>query len=206
RGERNSKALLPDTGCPPGMDGQRSGPEAVARVSRQTVPGNRHKVRQIESIRSRARFARHPRGGRGAVAVLGHNWPGSEGNLASNIEDTASTVGDTPPQEKPTEKAAEKQPAPAETTEKSAGAPPPAEKPHGERAERAERSQAKTAAAAAAAAPPPPPAAEAKPVEAPAAAPPEPTPLTQSGPGHQRRKALQGVKNGTPTLDLVELK
>ena len=26
------------------------------------------------------------------------------------------------------------------------------------------------------------------------------------GPGHQRRKAAQGVKNGTPTLDLVELK
>jgi transcription termination factor Rho len=123
--------------------------------------------------------------------------------LASNNEDTAPTVGDTPPLEKPTEKAAEKQPAPAETTEKSAGAPPAAEKPHGERAE---RSQAKTAAAAAV--PAPPPAAEAKPADAPAAeaAPAEPPPLTQSGPGHQRRKAAQGVKNGTPTLDLVELK
>jgi len=131
--------------------------------------------------------------------------------LASNNEDTASTVGDTPQQQKPTEKAAEKQPAPAEATEKPAGAPPPAEKPHNERVERAERSQAKAAAAAAAAAPPPPPpppAAEAKPAEAPAVATPAdaPVPLTQSGPGHQRRKALQGVKNGTPTLDLVELK
>ena len=119
--------------------------------------------------------------------------------MASNIEDTASTVGDAPPQEKPTEKAAEKQPAPAETTEKSAGAPPPAEKPHGERAERAERAPAKAAA--------PPPAAEAKAADAPAAAPAEaPLPLTQTGPGHQRRKQALGVKNGTPTLDLVELK
>jgi len=83
--------------------------------------------------------------------------------LASNIEDTEPTVGDTPPPEKPTEKAAEKQPAPSETTDKSAGAPPPA------------------------------------------AAPPEPSPLMHGGPGHQRRKAAQGVKNGTPTLDLVEL-
>jgi transcription termination factor Rho len=120
--------------------------------------------------------------------------------LASNIEDTEPTVGDTPPQEKPTEKAAEKQPAPAETTEKPAGSPPSAEKPHGDRPERAERSQGKAAA--------PPPAAEAKPADAPASAPPEPpSPLTQGGPGHQRRKqAAQAVKNGTPTLDLVELK
>ena len=128
--------------------------------------------------------------------------------MASNIEDNEPTVGNTPPQEKSTEKAAEKQPAPTETTEKSAGAaPPPAEKPHNERAERAERSQAKAAAAA------PPPAAEAKPAEAkpteaPAAAASSepPSSLTQTGPGHQRRKAAQGVKNGTPTLDLVELK
>ena len=82
--------------------------------------------------------------------------------MASNIEDTASTVGDVPPQEKPTEKPADKQPAPAETNEKPAGAPPPAE--------------------------PPPPI------------------LSHGGPGHQRRKAAQNVKNGTPTLDLVELK
>jgi transcription termination factor Rho len=79
--------------------------------------------------------------------------------LASNNEDTAPTVGDTPPQEKPTEKAAEKQPAPAE---------------------------ANTADPAATAEAPP--------------------PLTHGGPGHQRRKAALGVKNGTPTLDLVELK
>jgi transcription termination factor Rho len=79
--------------------------------------------------------------------------------LASNNEDTAPTVGDTPPQEKPTEKAAEKQPAPAE---------------------------ANTADPAATAEAPP--------------------PLTPGGPGHQRRKQALGVKNGTPTLDLVELK
>ncbi len=59
------------------------------------------------------------------------------------------------------------------------------------------------------------PAAEAKPpepkpaVEAPAteAAPVEPAQGGLLGPGHHRRKPnIQGVKNGTPTLDLVELK
>jgi transcription termination factor Rho len=79
--------------------------------------------------------------------------------------------------------------------------PPPSERPHGDRPERGERAPAKTAA--------PPPAAEVKAADAPApaAAPAEPPlPLTQSGPGHQRRKQAIGVKNGTPTLDLVELK
>ena len=83
-GAGNSEAFLPDTRQPSWMDGQGSGPEAMARRSRQAVPGNRHKDRQVQSIRSRARLARHPPGGRGAVAVLGPNRPGSEGNLASN--------------------------------------------------------------------------------------------------------------------------
>jgi len=106
-------------------------------------------------------------------------------------------------------------------------ATPPAEKPHAERnekpraerperAERAERA-AKAAAANPPAPPPPPVAVEPKPVEPklvepkpaeepPAAAPVEPA-IIIGGPGHHRRKgAAQGVKNGTPTLDLVELK
>jgi transcription termination factor Rho len=137
--------------------------------------------------------------------------------LASNIDNTSTTVGNTPPQEKPekpTEKASEKQTAPAreasaepEKNEKPAERP---EKPHVERAERA----AKSAAAPPAAEPKPaeakiPPPAEVKPpADPPAAAPPEAQPIPPGmHPGQHRRKQLaQGVKNGTPTLDLVELK
>jgi len=98
------------------------------------------------------------------------------------------------------------------------------EKPHAERPDRAERG-AKAAAGSPQAPPPsappsgPPPAAvDTKAAEAKAADPPkpaeEPPPAVTvesgvivAGPGHHRRKgAAQGVKNGTPTLDLVELK
>jgi len=70
---------------------------------------------------------------------------------------------------------------------------------------------AKLAEAPVTPAPPPkaaeaPPAAEPKPAE-PAAAPTPIPAMEPMGPGHHRRKqAAQGVKNGTPTLDLVELK
>jgi transcription termination factor Rho len=138
--------------------------------------------------------------------------------LASNHEDTPNTVGNVPPQEKPTEKqaAATAPPAhetPAATDGAGNGAPEAAvekteapERPakqHGERAPKA---------AAVAAPPKPEPDAkggdgkppEAKPAEAP---PPSGTHLSDTGPGAQRRKhAAQNAKNGTPTLDLVELK
>jgi transcription termination factor Rho len=155
--------------------------------------------------------------------------------LASNSENNPTTVGNALPQEKsekPTEKAAEKQPAPAresasnetEKPEKPADRPerPPEKTP----SDRAERAAAKVAAATApppATVPPPaitaPPLAiaapaaesksvEAKPAEAKAAEPAAPPPSEQMHPGQHRRKqqAAQSAKNGTPTLDLVELK
>src|SRR5438477_6382596 len=208
------------------MEGQGSGPEAVARVSRQTVPGNRHKDRQIKSIRTGARFARHSQGRRGAVAILSLEWPGSEGNLASNSENNPTTVGDALPQEnleKPAEKAAEEQPAPASEnasneTEKPERPAPRPERPPSERADRADRAAARAAAASQppAAAPPsaPPPAGfpTATLASAPAAsAEPkagDPPPVAEPMHPGQRRKqqAVQSAKNGTPTLDLVALK
>jgi transcription termination factor Rho len=144
--------------------------------------------------------------------------------LASNNENTAAV--NTPPTEK-SEKPAEKPPvresastsgtADAEKVEK------PAEKPHAERPIRAPRVEAAKAdppktdppaevraaepkPAAEPKAPEPKPAAEAPAPEA-AAAPVETAPPGLLGPGHHRRKPnIQGVKNGTPTLDLVELK
>jgi transcription termination factor Rho len=145
--------------------------------------------------------------------------------LASNIEDTTDTVGVNPPQEK-SEKPTDKTPADTDKIEKTEKPAERNEKPHGERAERA--------AAKAAAAPPaaeskaaegkseakpadqkPPEAkpaepkpADAKPADPAAAVPVPPAEQSQSHPGQQRRKAqgAQNVKNGTPTLDLVELK
>ena len=49
------------------------------------------KTDKLNQIRSRARSARHPQGRRGTVAVLGRHRPGSEGNLASNNENTSTT-------------------------------------------------------------------------------------------------------------------
>jgi len=164
--------------------------------------------------------------------------------LASNIDNTSTTVGNNLPQEKsdkPTDIAAEKQPAPAEH-EKPAKNDVEKTARHTERAPRAGvTGEAKPKAAERAVepkadAPPPPPKptppptvvaevkppVEPKPVEA--AAPPEikppapvdppPAPVVEvplphgGGPGAQRRKqqAAQSAKNGTPTLDLVELK
>ena len=178
--------------------------------------------------------------------------------MASNSDNTSTTVGNALPQDKPekSEKPTEKHSVPENTapavsvdTEKPEKPEKPAksEKPeHRERAPKAAappaNSEPKPAAEARppaepkpaaeakppaepkpAAAEPKPPATEPKPAGAeqkPAAAeqkpaepkaPEHPTPppsdLT-SHPGHQRRKqqAAQAVKNGTPTLDLVELK
>jgi transcription termination factor Rho len=156
--------------------------------------------------------------------------------LASNSENTSTTVGNTTPQDKPTEKHPVPEntaPAVSADTEKPEK-PAKAEKP--EKAERASKAAAAAAvvepkappaaepkpAAAAVEPPKPAPAAEAKPAPAPAPAP-APTPAAETKPaeppaapshepaghpGQQRRKqqAAQAVKNGTPTLDLVELK
>jgi transcription termination factor Rho len=143
--------------------------------------------------------------------------------LASNSENS-STVGATPPLEK-TEKSVEKPaaatpprdpqaptsqadaPEKVERTER----PERPERPHGERPERTPRTSPPAAAAPpapSAAAPPAPPPAEPKPAVETAT---PPAAVEQpSGPistAHRRKQAAaQGVKNGTPTLDLVELK
>ncbi len=179
--------------------------------------------------------------------------------MASNSENTSTTVSNTTPQDKPTEKTTvpensapavsadnEKPEKPAKTEkhekhEKAERAPktaaPPANaepkpaaepkavvepKPAAEPKAVVEpkpaaepKAPAEAKPAPVAAAPPPPPAA------APPAAPPPPAataavppaaaelpPDIAGHPGHQRRKqqAAQAVRNGTPTLDLVELK
>ena len=135
--------------------------------------------------------------------------------MASNHEDTPNTVGNVPPQEKPTEKQAAATAPPAhETTAAPDGAGNNSPEAVVEKAEAHERPARQHAErppkAAAPVTAPPKPEPEAKPTEAkPAeAAPPvSGTHLSDTGPGAQRRKhAAQNAKNGTPTLDLVELK
>jgi transcription termination factor Rho len=136
--------------------------------------------------------------------------------LASNIENT-STVGNIPPQEKPekpTEKPAEK-PARDNAVPRDAAGNSSSETV-GEKTERSDRAEkpADRPVRSAAAAPPPPsaPAADVKPVEAPAVPPPAAPPSDPlqavgiTGPHRRKPQGAQGVKNGTPTLDLVELK
>jgi transcription termination factor Rho len=134
--------------------------------------------------------------------------------LASNSENTPTTVGTTPP-DKPTERPTAPPPASGNVTATTAA--DGIEKTGSERPERTEkppteRPAVKAAPPAGNAAPPaetrP---ADGKPADLPggqttdvtAVAPPAVGP---GGPGQQRRKQAQGVKNGTPTLDLVELK
>ena len=140
--------------------------------------------------------------------------------MASNNDNTPNTVGNLPPQDK-TEKPAEK-PAVAPSAAPSA---PPVREPAAPardagtnaaadaaekvaRPERAERTPIRPVIA-----PPPveakPPVEPKPPEEKPAETPATAAPLDShmhGGPGMHRRKAAQGLKNGTPTLDLVELK
>jgi transcription termination factor Rho len=153
--------------------------------------------------------------------------------LASNNENTSTTVGTTPPQEKP-EKPAEKQAAARdgvsregvteterpERPEKSAEKPTTAERPHA--AERTHHERGAKGADSRTAEPkavdtkvaetkpaeikP----AETKPVET---KPPETKPPAAEAPpppservAERRKQQAAQVKNGTPTLDLVELK
>jgi transcription termination factor Rho len=129
--------------------------------------------------------------------------------LASNSENTPTTVGTPPPQDKPTEK--------TNTPPRDAGGN------NAEGAERTERPERPHGERKVAAAPPAenkaaePKAADGKPAEPSALASPAagaPAPPAEGAPAalppgaitSQRRKPAQGVKNGTPTLDLVELK
>ena len=109
--------------------------------------------------------------------------------MASNIENT-SPLENAPPQEQPADKEPVPASAEAETEEKPEKA---------ERSERAAKAATPSAAKSGDGKGATPPAVE-PPVEPPQAQPP--------GPGQRRHKAqqAQGVKNGTPTLDLVALK
>ncbi len=122
--------------------------------------------------------------------------PRERASRAAAAAPPAPAPAAAPPEAKaPDGKAAEPKPADAKTSEPKAvetkaaevkAAPPPPPAP------------------AASVAPPPPAAVEPKPAETPGG-PPQEGPLL--GPGHHRRKqGAVGVKNGTPTLDLVELK
>src|SRR2546426_10906984 len=130
--------------------------------------------------------------------MLGRNRPGSEGNLASDKEDTAQSVAPPPDTEDTAEnpleksekkmerndKTVEKSDKPADRTEKPQesklqdGAKPPEVKPESKAAGEGPREGA--------------PAAE----------------RLEGGlpQGHRRSKQGQPQKNGSPTLDLVELK
>jgi transcription termination factor Rho len=144
--------------------------------------------------------------------------------LASNI-DNPSTVGNVPPQdksEKPTEKQADKpvreNSVPRDAAPRDAAGNSSSDLA-GEKTERSDRIERPEKPPVdrppkAAAAPPPPQPAESKPADAPpapSAAPPNLTPAAELPPvgipGHRRKaQGAQGIKNGTPTLDLVELK
>jgi len=131
--------------------------------------------------------------------------------LASNHEDTPNAVGNVPPQEKPTEKQAAVAAPPAQETTPTDGASNDAPEAGVEKTEAAERPARQHADRPPKSTAPKAEAAEAKPADGkPAETPPPPpsgTHLSDTGPGAQRRKhAMQSAKNGTPTLDLVELK
>jgi transcription termination factor Rho len=153
--------------------------------------------------------------------------------LASNSENTSTTVGTALPQDKPTEKnSAPENTAPAVSADTEKPEKPAKTEKH-DKPEKAEHKERPAKAAAPPANAEPKPAAEAKPPEVkaaepkPAAADPKPAPAAAAEapkaaeppaaappadhgvhPGQQRRKqqTAQAVKNGTPTLDLVELK
>src|SRR5205807_3743407 len=85
---------------------------------------------QTESIGDRPRSTRHSQGRRGAARVLGHDRPRSEGNLASDIDNTAQPLvpplqekSDKPAEKPAAEKAARDSSAPADKGEKTAERP-----------------------------------------------------------------------------------
>src|ERR1022692_1268143 len=128
-----------------------------------------------------ARSGGHPQGKRRTAAVLGLHGPGSEGNLASDNENTPDAVTTTTPQDeqdKPSERPHER---PARengpTRDQSNAAPqegaPPSEPRPQAAADRPEQGQGGGGG--------------------------------HHG-GHRRNKPPAQAKNGSPTLDLVELK
>ncbi|HJT88095.1 MAG TPA: transcription termination factor Rho [Bryobacteraceae bacterium] len=137
--------------------------------------------------------------------------------MASNIENTPTTVGN-PPQEKPTEKQggaptappARDNATPRDSAANNSGAEAGekterADKPHADRPDRGERPPQKTAVSNNAP-PAEPKSVDAKPAEPPAAPAGDPQAAVPLGQRRHKSAGAQNVKNGTPTLDLVELK
>src|SRR5580658_324480 len=129
----------------------------------------------------------HPQGKCRSAAVLGRNGPGSEGNLASDNENTPDAVNTTTPQEEQDK---------------------PSERPH-ERPARENGPARETSGPARDQNNTPP----QDGAPAPEARPPAPAERPEQAPGgghqhggHRRNKPPAQAKNGSPTLDLVELK
>src|SRR5215813_11735993 len=169
----------------------------MAGGASSVISGDRHKDGQTQPIGRTAESGRHSQAWRGDSGVLGHDRPGSEGNLGSDSENTPPPVSSAPPHEKtektresataaekPVEKVATREAAPAtapaEDGERLAERPQRTERPErgnqregGRPDNRGDRSEQ-------------------------GGGPPQ---------GPRRKHNAQAIaKNGSPTLDLVELK
>src|SRR5215212_5220445 len=81
------------------MDGAGSGAETVARSTREAESGGGHQDGQAEkSVGIAALPVRLARSRVFRNVVLGRNGPGSEGNLASDNENTRQSVAPPPPE------------------------------------------------------------------------------------------------------------
>jgi transcription termination factor Rho len=122
--------------------------------------------------------------------VLGLDRPGNEGNLASDNDDKAGPVAppsqdsEENPSENPPEKLENKMERPDKPTERSEKPPDKPDKPQDSKPQDGNRAQDAKADGEAGEKPEQPP----------------------TGPPGHRRKPSQNQKNGSPTLDLVELK
>src|SRR5207244_2014800 len=110
--------------------------ESLARSQWPSLPSRSIQDRQTESSRAAARTKSHSAICR-AAAVLGRHRPGSEGNLASDIENTPTTNAtlDTPPQEqsapeKTAERPAREASSETKTEDGAVVRPPHQERPH----------------------------------------------------------------------------
>src|SRR5208283_5789621 len=85
-----------------GLDGARSGARAMARVSRAAIPRGRHQDGQIKVAERPRQWHGGNSGHRLRIgAVLGEDRPGSEGNLAGDIDnqdEQSATVAATEPE------------------------------------------------------------------------------------------------------------
>src|SRR5882724_7972081 len=180
------------------MDGEGPGLEEMARGPPEAVPGSGDNDGQTEPIGKTAKSGSTAQGRGRAPVVLGPDRPGSEGDLASDNNDTARPVAPAPPEteeksaENPlerSEKKMERNDKPAEKSEKSTDKP---EKLQPEKLQEAKPQDGKP---------------DSKTGDIPREAEPG-NERPEGGPHGHRRKQGQNPqqKDGSPTLDLVELK